>query len=181
MEGEVVIKPVLESFFEILGVVFQKTVRDAITGVVPSNNTIIRRIESRGKGLREQIYDDFRSSPYTALAIDEATDITSEAQLLVYGKFGCWCRIVEKLLCCLTLYSTTGHDIFSPVDTFITENLFDWGRVVECCIDGAPLMMGRYIGFQGVLQRKYPHIHISHSSFIEKIWLAKSFRLCSMK
>jgi len=51
--------------------------------------------------------------------------------------------IVEELLCCLTLHSTTGHDIFSAVDTFFTENQFDWGRVVECCIDGAPSMMGR--------------------------------------
>ena len=88
MEGEAIIKPVLESFVEIFeGEVFQKTVRDAITGVALSNNTITRRIESMGKDLREQIYEDFRSSPYTALAMDESTDITSEAQLLVYGKF----------------------------------------------------------------------------------------------
>jgi len=73
------------------------------------------------------------------------------------------CRIVEELLCCLTLHSTTtGHDIFSGVDTFFTENQFDWGRVVECCIDGAPPMMGRNIGFRGILQRKFPHIHIKH-------------------
>jgi len=82
----VVIKPVLESFVEIFeGEIFQKTVRDAITGVALSNNAITRRIESMGKDLREQIYEDFCSSPYAALAIDESTDITSEAQLLVYG------------------------------------------------------------------------------------------------
>ena len=76
-----------------------------------------------GKDLREQIYEDFRSSPYTGWAIDESTDITSEAQLLVYGKFASGCRIVEEFLCCLTLHSTTsGHDIFSAVDTFFTEN-----------------------------------------------------------
>jgi len=74
-----------------------------------------------GKDLIEQIYEDFRSSPYIALAIDESTDITSEAQLLVYGKFACGCRIVEELLCCLTVHSTTtGHDIFSAVDNFFT-------------------------------------------------------------
>ena len=33
-----------------------------------------------GKDLREQIYEDFRSSSYTELAIDESTDITSQAQ-----------------------------------------------------------------------------------------------------
>jgi len=43
VEGEVVIKPVLESFFEIFeGEVFQKTVRDAITGAALSNNTLTR-------------------------------------------------------------------------------------------------------------------------------------------
>ena len=76
-----------------------------------------------GKDLREQIYEDFHSSPYTGLVIDESTDITSEAQLLVYGKFACGCRIVEEHHCCLTLHSkTTGHDIFSTVDTFFMEN-----------------------------------------------------------
>jgi len=84
VEGEVVIKPVHESFVEIFeDEVFQKVVRDAITGVALSNNTINRRIESMGKDLREQIYEDFRSSPCTALAIDESTDIASEAQLSV--------------------------------------------------------------------------------------------------
>jgi len=79
VEGEVIIKPVLESFVEIFeGEVFQKTVRDAITGVALSNNTITRRIESMGMDLREQIYEDFRSSPYTASAINESTDITSK-------------------------------------------------------------------------------------------------------
>jgi len=41
VEGEVVIKPVLENIVEIFeGEVFQKTVRDAITGVALSNNTL---------------------------------------------------------------------------------------------------------------------------------------------
>jgi len=107
VEGEVVIKPVLESHIEIFeGEIFQKTVRDAITGVALSNNTITRRIKSRGKDLREQIYEDFCSSPYTALAIDKSTDIMSEAQLLVYGKFACGCHLVEEFssvyLCILT-------------------------------------------------------------------------------
>ena len=63
----------------------------------------------------------------------------------------------------MTLHlTTTGHDIFSTLDTFFTENQFDWGRVVECCIDGAPSMMGRNVGFRGTLQRKFPHIHIKH-------------------
>ena len=142
-------KPVLESFVEIFeGEVFQKAVRDAVAGVALSNNAISRRIESMGKDLRERIYEDFRTSPCTALAVDESTDIPSEAQLLVYGKFACGCHTVEELLCCLTLHSTTtGHYVFSAVDTFFTENQFDWGRVVECCIDGAPSMMGRNNGF----------------------------------
>ena len=56
------------------------------------------------KDLREQIYEDFHSSPYTALAIHESTDFSSEAQLLVYGKLACGCRIVEELPYCLTLH-----------------------------------------------------------------------------
>ena len=100
-------KPVLESFVEIFeGEVFQKAVRDAVAGVALSNNAISRRIESMGKDLRERIYEDFRTSPCTALAVDESTDIPSEAQLLVYGKFACGCHLVEEFssvyLCILT-------------------------------------------------------------------------------
>ena len=175
VEGELLTKPVLEIFVEIVeGEVFQKTVRDAITGVALSNNMITRRIESTGKDLREQIYEDFRSSPYTALVIDKSTDISSEAQLLVCVKFSCGGRIVEELLCCLTLHSTTaGNDICSAVDTFFTENQSDWGRVVECCIDGAPSMIGRNIGFRGILQRKCPHIHIKHCIIHRKALASK--------
>ena len=164
VEGEVVIKPVLESFVEVFdGEAIQKSVRDAVSGVALSNNTITRRIENMADDLREQIYNDFRSSRYTALAIDESTDITSEAQLLVYGRFIRGCRVVEELLACLTLHlTTTGHDIFSAVDTFFTKNNFNWDRVVECCIDGAPSMMGKNIGFRGILCRKYPHIKFNH-------------------
>ena len=58
------------------------------------------------------MYKDFQCSSI-ALAINESTDVTSEAQLLMYGKFACGWRIVEELLCCLTLHSTTtGHDVF---------------------------------------------------------------------
>ena len=63
----------------------------------------------------------------------------------------------------MTLHlTTTGHDIFSTLDTFFTENQFDWGHVVECCTNGASSMMGKNIGFRGILQRKFPHIHIKH-------------------
>ena len=85
------------------------------------------------------------------MAIDESTDIISEAQLLVYGKFACGCRMVEEV-----------RDSCSTVDTFFTENQFDWGCVVECCVSSAAWMMVRNIGFWGILQRKFPHIHIKH-------------------
>ena len=92
------------------------------------------------------------------------------------------CRIVEELLCCLMLHSTTtGHDIFRAVDTYFTENQFDWGHVVECCIDGAPSMMGRNIGFRGILQENFLTSTSNTASFTGKLWLPKSFHLCSMK
>ena len=37
--------------------------------------------------------------------MDKSIDITSEAQLLVYGKFACGCRIVEELRRSLALHS----------------------------------------------------------------------------
>ena len=176
--------PVIESFVGIFeGEVFQKTLRDVIIGVAVSNNRITRK--SMGNDLREQIHNHFGSSLYTALAIAKSTYLTSKAQLLVHGQFACGCHIVEEPLCCLTWHSTTtGHNIFSAVETFFTEKISL--RLGSCCrvlnrrhsIDDGKK---QWIDFEVYFKENILTSASTTASFIDKLWLPKSFHLCSKK
>ncbi|XP_042243244.1 protein FAM200A-like [Homarus americanus] len=107
--------------------------------------------------LKEQILEDFKNSPWIALAVDESTDITSQPQLLIFGRFLKESSVAEELLACISLETTTrGEDIFSAIDKFFTENN------LECSMEGAPSMMGKNIGLRGILSRKHPHIKTNH-------------------
>lgn len=164
VEGETVIKPSLRDFSEIFeGEPFAKKIRQAVDDVALSNNTMTRRIQCIAVDLKEQILEDFRNSPWTALAVDESTDITSQPQLLVFGRFLKEFVVAEELLACISLETTTrGQDIFSAIDKFFKENSLDWSKVCECSMDGAPSMMGKNIGMRGILSRMHPHIKINH-------------------
>ena len=95
--------------------------------------------------------------------MDDSTDITAKAQLLIFRRFLKESLITEELLACISLETTTrGEDIFNGIDKFFTENNLDWNKVIECSMDGAPSMMGKNIGLLGILSRQYPHIKINH-------------------
>ena len=83
-----------------------------------------RRIQTIAADLKEQILEKFRNSPWTALAVDESTDITAQAQLLIFGRFLKESSMTEELLACISLETTTrGGDIFNGMDKFFTEKI----------------------------------------------------------
>ena len=138
-EGETIIKPALKNFCEIFeGESFVRKVHEAVNDSALSNNTITRRIQTIAVYVKEQILEDFRNSQWTALAVDESTDITAQAQLLIFGRFVKESLITEELLACISLETTTrSEDIFNGIDKFFTENNLDWNKVIECSMDGA--------------------------------------------
>ena len=98
--------------------------------------------------------------------MDESTDKTAQAQLLIFRRFLKESSITEELLACISLETTTrGKDIFSGIDKFFTENNLDWNKVIECSMDGAPSMMGKNIGVLEILSMEYPRL-----SSIVRIW-----------
>ena len=113
---------------------------------------MIRRIQVISADMKEQILEDFRNSPWTALAVDESTDITAQAQLLIFGRFLKENSVTEELLSCISLETTTrGEDILNFLDKFFTENNLDWSKVTECSMGGVPSMMGQNIGVMHVV------------------------------
>lgn len=102
-------------------------------------------------------------SPTPLQPSPESTDITSQLQLLIFGRFLKECSVIEELLACISLETTTKcEDIFNAIDKFFTENNLDWSKVIECSMDGVPSMMDKNIGVRGILSRKHPHIKTNH-------------------
>ena len=80
--------------------------------------------------------------------MDESTDITAQAQLVVFGRFLKERLITEELLACISLETTIrDEDIFSGIDKFFTENNLDWNKVIECSMGGAASMIGKILKF----------------------------------
>ena len=64
--------------------------------------------------------------------MDESTDITAQAQLLIFGRFLKKSLTTEELLACISLETTTrGKDIFNGIDKFVTENNLDWNKMIQ--------------------------------------------------
>lgn len=83
-----------------------------------SRNTITRRVEIIGKNILTQLQTNEQQFKYFYLALDESTDTTDTAQLLIINrgidnKF----NITEELASLESMHDrTTGADIFDKVD-----------------------------------------------------------------
>ena len=112
-KGETIIKPALNNFCEVFeGEPCARKVDEVVNDSALSNNTITRRIQTIAADLKEQIFENFRNSPWTALSVDESIDITAQAQLLIFGRFLKESSTTEELLACISLETTTrGEDI----------------------------------------------------------------------
>ena len=84
-----------------------------------------------------------------SMQLDELTDTTNNAQLLVYTHYTTQNYDAEtKLLMSKELSSTTkGKDAFEVLYNFFKQNKIDWKKLIGCTTDGAPSMLGHKSGF----------------------------------
>lgn len=160
-EGEDIIRPTLANFAEIFA---DRPFANELQQEIPlSNDTMTRRVSDLANDLRDQVLENFRTSPFIAIAIDESVDITNVPQLLIYGRYISDLCVKEEILACLPLQGhTTGADIYNAVDTFFKDNGISWSKLVECGVDGAPSMFGKNKGLRGILSRNHPHVIVHH-------------------
>ena len=86
-----------------------------------SNDTVRRRIVDMSDDVKQQVIAELKKAPFGKFAIqlDESTDVTACAQLLVFVRYVSGEDFKEDFLFCHTLDSITrGKDIFIKISKF---------------------------------------------------------------
>ena len=82
------------------------------------------------------------------MQLDESTDVSGLAQLIVFVKYIANGKLEEELFMCIALSGTcTGEDIFSAVDARLHNYKLSWECCISICTDGAGAMVGKHKGF----------------------------------
>ena len=97
-----------------------------------SNNTVKRRITDMSQDILCQIIQELKETPtgLFSIQLDETTDVTNLAQLLVYVRYYKNNKIKEDFLFCKPLQtSTTAADIFNLINDFFKEHSIKWKKI----------------------------------------------------
>ena len=102
-------------------------------------------------------------SPQFVLQMDESTDVTTCAQLLVYVRYIHQNDFKDEFLFCQPLTTQTrGIDIFDTLMDFFATEQIDSQRLSSICTDGAPAMLGCRSGFVARVKEVAPHVFNTH-------------------
>jgi len=132
--------------------------------IIPlSNNTISRRIQDMSENIELTVIDRIKNSNIFAIQVDESTDVTNFAVLLVIARYLNNNKVEENvLLCHLLSEGTTGEDIFNAIDFYFIKMSINWSNCCGLCTDGGKSMSGIYSGLRGRVMKIVPNINWSH-------------------
>jgi len=122
---------------------------DDIRKIALSNDTVSNRISDINKDQLIQLMTTIKESPKFSLQLDETSDNTKLAQLLVYVRYVYKESVEEGLLFCRPMEGhTTVKDIYRKVDEFLKAKGLEWKNCYGICTDGARAMTGKNISFK---------------------------------
>lgn len=145
-----------------------------VIGTVPlSNNTVHRRITDMANNIEETLLVRLRMSDMYALQLDESTDISKKAMLLVFTRFLWEDQIFEDFLFSCELLHTTAVDIFTALNDFFNEHDIAWTKCVGLSTDGAKSMAGNKAGLQTRIKAVAPEVKWTHCCIHREALVAK--------
>lgn len=96
------------------------------------------------ENVRKTLTELIKRRWYYSLQLDETTDVSDLANLLVYVRYEYDGAAQEDFLFCQLLETrTTAKHIFQLLNTFIQENGLDWKKCVGVCTNGGRARTGR--------------------------------------
>lgn len=134
MIGESLILPAAK---DIVSSVLRRKAAQKLDIVSLSNNTVSRRIHDLAAEVKSILIQRIHQSKFFAIQLDESTDVTNFAQLMVYARYEFEQSVEEEFLFCESLSGrTTAAKIFRKVDDFMTSNEIIGKIVLEFVLMG---------------------------------------------
>ncbi|KFM77863.1 SCAN domain-containing protein 3, partial [Stegodyphus mimosarum] len=128
-----------------------------------SNDTIRLRINDMSFDIKNQLISAIKIAGLFSIQLDETTDVSKDAQLMVYVRYPGLTDIQEDILFCKPMSTTTtGEDIFLMVDSFFKEEGLNWNQCFSICTDGAAAMTASQKGFSTRAKQMNPQIISIH-------------------
>lgn len=157
----------------------KKPLLENIKKIPISHQTVSRRVNEIGAELEASLKRDLEKCDAFSIALDETTDIKSEAQLMFWVRYSIDNRIEENILALNSLTErTTAEDIFkSFLDTTARFNLH-LKKLVSICSDGAPSMVGIRKGFVALV-KKHIAEHFGNHNLITYHCIIHQENLCA--
>ena len=141
-----------------------------------SDNSMQRRCLMIAASLKEIVLAKLRNAPCFGLQLDETTDITSQAQLIVYVRFPDTERkkLADHYLFCLPVgVGTTASSIFSKVDNYFSDHEVMWSKCKAVSTDGARAMIGVRNEVVALIKQVAPEVMNIHCIIHREALVAK--------
>lgn len=129
--------------------------KDAFKNVGLSRMTMQRRIVDLASNSLDQLKRKSNDIVHFSAALDESTDASDTAQLLVFirGVTETF-EVHQELASLASLHGrVTGLEIFKAFKKIVEDLNLSWDKLVSVTTDGAPVMVGEKNGFIGCLKK----------------------------
>ena len=120
-----------------------KEVAAKLKNIPLSDDTLKRRVYEMDENVEKQLISRINDSDYFSIQMDESTDVTNKALLLMFVRYCVNDSSFEDLLFCKELPTTTiADEVMKCINSFFSLHSIDWKKCVGVCTDGAPNMSG---------------------------------------
>ena len=119
------------------------------SGNIVYNNAVAARefVMAISSVLKDQQWAEVCASPVLSVMVDETTDISTDEELIIYLVYITTSgEVVSKYSGIMCVESTTAHELFNVITSYLVDHGVDLRRVVGLGTDGASNMTGRENG-----------------------------------